>query len=367
MDDYYDILGVDKQASQNDIKKAYRKVAMKFHPDRNPGDKSAETRFKEAAEAYSVLSDDQKRAQYDQFGHAGMNGSGFNAPHFTDINDIFSSFSDIFQAAGFSDFFGGGSRGGRGRQTGGDLKISINVSLEEIYSGNEKNIKIKRLEPCEPCTGLGAKPGSKPIRCPACDGSGEVRRMQRSLFGQVINVQACRQCQGKGQVISDPCRTCSGNGLVKKSSPITIEIPPGVSSGNYMTKQGEGNKGQSGTPPGDLIIYFEESEHTLFSRDVNDIYLDAFVPFSKAVFGGQVNVPTLGGKVRLKIPSGIRPGQLLRLRGKGLPELNSHRAGDLFVRINISVPKKINSKTKKLLQELEMELSEDAEYKKFNG
>jgi len=342
LNDYYDILGVDKNSSSDEIKKAYRKVAMKFHPDKNPGNKEAETKFKEAAEAYSVLSDDQKKAQYDQFGHAGVNGNGFNASGFSDLNDIFSNFSDIFGSSGFGDIFGGG-RSSRQRK-GKDLKLSIPVTLEDVSTGSEKTIKIKRLANCTSCNGSGAEKGAKPVTCSGCHGTGEVRRMQRSLFGQVVNVQACQNCRGTGQVISNPCKTCRGDGLTRVSASVSIEIPPGISGGNYMTQRGEGNKGQSGTPAGDLIIYFEEVDHSLFVRENNDIFVDAYVSYPIAVFGGQIDVPTLAGKVRLKVPAGIRPGQMLRLRNKGLPELNSHRIGDLFVRINIHVPKNISKK-----------------------
>ena len=365
MNDYYDILGVDKNCTQDEIKKAYRKVAMKFHPDRNPGNKEAETKFKEAAEAYSVLSDNQKKAQYDQFGHAGINGDGFNSSGFSDLNDIFSNFSDIFGSSGFGDFFSGG-RASQQRK-GKDLKLSIPVTLEDVYSGSDKKIKIKRYENCESCKGSGAEKGAQPITCTGCNGSGEVRRMQRSLFGQVVNVQPCQNCRGTGKVISNPCKKCSGKGLLRDSASVEFEIPPGISGGNYMTQRGEGNKGLNGTPAGDLIIYFEEVEHSLYVRDNNDIFLEAFVSYPIAVFGGQIEVPTLAGKVRLKVPAGIRPGQMLRLRNKGLPEINSHRIGDLFVRINIHVPKNISKKAKDLIKGLEPELNEKSDFKRYSG
>jgi len=365
LNDFYDILGVSKDSSQGDIKKAYRKVAMKYHPDRNPGNKEAETKFKEAAEAYSVLSDNQKKSQYDQFGHAGINGNGYNASGFSDLNDIFSNFSDIFGSSGFGDFFNGG-RSSHQRK-GKDLKLSIPVTLEDVSSGSDKTIKIKRYESCESCQGSGGEKGAQPITCTGCNGSGEVRRMQRSLFGQVVNVQSCQNCKGSGKVISKPCRKCNGEGLSRVSASISFQIPPGISGGNYMTQRGEGNKGPNGTPAGDLIIYFEEVEHSLFVRDNNDIFVDAFVSYPVAVFGGQIEVPTLEGKVRLKVPAGIRPGQMLRLRNKGCPELNSHRMGDLFVRINIHISKNISKKAKELIKNLESELNENSDFKKFSG
>ena len=364
MNDYYDILGIEKSSSKDEIKKAYRKVAMKYHPDRNPGNKSAEAKFKEAAEAYSVLSDDQKKARYDQFGHAGVNENGFNASGFSDLNDIFSNFSDIFGSSGFGDFFNGGRQGQQ--RKGKDLKLSIPVTLEDVFSGVEKTIKIKRYEECKACFGSGGKKGAKPIVCSGCNGSGEVRRMQRSIFGQVVNVQPCQNCKGTGKVISNPCNDCRGEGLCRVSASVSFQIPPGISGGNYMTQRGEGNKGANNTPSGDLIIYFEEIEHNLFSRDHNDIFIEAYVSYPIAVFGGQIDVPTLAGKVRLKVPSGIRPGQMLRLRSKGLPELNSHRKGDLFVKINIHVPKNISRKAKNLIESLESELKQNSDFRKYS-
>lgn len=367
MQDFYDTLGVSKSADADEIKSAYRKVAMKYHPDKNPGDAAAEEKFKEAAEAYSVLSDDQKRAQYDQFGHAAFNqaggGGGF---HHMDLNDIFDHFGDIFTSSGFGDFFGGGRRRGRsGPERGSDLKITLALTLEEIYTGTDKTVKIKRFENCNQCGGSGAAAGSEPVTCPACEGSGEIRQVQRSFLGQIVNVTACHQCQGKGQVISNPCRPCNGRGVEKKTATVNLEIPAGVSTGNYMTRQGEGNyPGQSG-PAGDLIVYFEEKDHPLFTRDGGDIFLNSWVQYPQAVFGTTIEVPTLSGKVKLKIPSGIRSGQVLRLRGKGLQELNRNRSGDQLVRINIETPQKYSKKAKGLMNELSHELENKVKFEKF--
>lgn len=363
MRDYYEILGVSKNATADEIKKSYRKVAMKYHPDRNPDNKDAETAFKEAAEAYSVLSDNDKRARYDQFGHQGLNNQGFSGGGFSNIDDIFSAFGDIFGGSGFGDFFG--SRSSHQQRRGSDLKIEIPLTLEEISKGVNRTVKIKRMENCHQCNGSGSQPGSHPVRCTTCQGSGEVRRVQNSFLGQIVNVQPCRTCRGAGEIIQNPCSSCHGNGRVKELTTVSFDVPPGVSTGNYMTKRGEGNRGPKGSPPGNLIIYFQENEHPIFVRDGNDLLLDAWIQFPEAVFGSSIKVPTVSGKVKLKIPAGIRSGQVLRIRGKGLPELNSHRTGDLLVRINIETPQKYNGATKKLMQELLEKLPKEPEFRKF--
>ncbi len=368
MRDYYEILGVDKSASQNEIKKAYRKVAMKYHPDKNPGDSAAETKFKDAAEAYSILSDNDKRARYDQFGHAGVTGNGQGHPGFTDINDIFSNFGDIFESmgmGGFGDFFGSRSGGRQRRTRGSDLKLTLPVTYEEILAGEDKTVKIKRFEVCKDCNGGGSQAGSHPESCEVCGGAGEVRQVQRSFLGQVVKVQPCYNCNGQGKVIKTPCKNCKGDGRIKVQSSITVEIPPGVMSGNYLTKRGAGNTGIRGSQAGNLIVVFEEREHPLFVRNGNDILVDSWIDYTVAVFGGSIEVPTLSKKVNLKIPTGIKSGQILRLRGKGLPELNSHRIGDLLIRININIPQKISKKAKDLLGQYKSECYTDAEFKKF--
>ncbi len=368
MRDYYDILGVSKGSSESEIKRAYRKVAMKYHPDKNPGDNNAEAKFKEAAEAYSVLSDSNKKARYDQFGHAGVNQAEGGQYSHMDINDIFSSFGDIFGGGGgFSDFFGGGQQRQRGGpQRGSDLKISISLTYEEIFSGASKTIKIKRMERCGDCSGSGAKKGSQPVNCPSCDGSGEIRRVQRSFLGQVVNVQPCHHCSGRGQVVSNPCRSCRGNGSTKNTATVEIEIPAGVTKGNYMTQPGKGNIGGYGGPAGDLIIYFDEKEHQLLVRDADDVLIDCWIQYPDAVLGTSIEVPTLSGKVQLKIPAGIKSGQVLRLRGKGFPILNRNRNGDQLVKVNIITPVKFSKNTKKVIQELSSELGKEPEFKKFS-
>ncbi len=368
MRDYYESLGVSKTASNREIKSAYRKVAMKYHPDKNPGDSSAEEKFKEAAEAYSILSDSQKRSRYDQFGHAAFNnqggGGGF---HHMDMNDIFDHFGDIFSSSGFGDIFGSGSRRRQSSPTrGSDLKITISMTLEEIYSGITKTVKIKRMEPCEKCQGSGAAVGSEPTSCISCQGTGEIRQVQRSILGQIVNVQPCHQCHGRGKVVSNPCRNCNGQGQSKKTATIDLEIPQGVSDGNYMTQRGEGNHPGQGGTMGDLIIYFEEINHKLFIREGNDIFLNCWIQYPQAVFGTSIEVPTLSGKVKLKIPSGLKSGQVLRLRGKGMPELNrKNHYGDQLVKINIETPIKYSKKAKSLLEDLSSELKELVNFEKF--
>jgi len=369
MGDFYDTLGVSKNADAKEIKSAYRKVAMKYHPDKNPGDSAAEEQFKEAAEAYSILSDDQKRAQYDQFGHAAFNQGGGGAGfHNMDLNDIFDHFGDIFSSSGFGSIFGsgGGRRGRSGPIRGSDLKITISLTLEEIFKGVDKTVKIKRFEPCGDCRGSGAAPGSNPVNCPSCQGSGEIRQVQQSFLGQVVNIQPCHHCKGRGQVVSSPCTKCNGGGKIKNAATVNLEIPVGVSSGNYMTQRGEGNHPGEGGSPGDLIIYFEEKVHPLFEREGSDIFLDCWIQYPQAVFGTTIQVPTLSGKVKLKIPAGIKSGQVLRLRGKGMQELNRNRFGDQLVRVNIETPKKVSKKAKSLMEDLSKELNDDVKFEKFN-
>ena len=370
MRDYYEILGVSKDADPNSIKKAYRKVAMKYHPDKNQGDKAAEEKFKEAAEAYGILNDNEKRQRYDQFGHAGVNQNAGGGFHNMDINDIFSSFGDIFgggAGGGFGDIFGGGGqRRSRQQRRGADLKLTLALTLEDIYEGSQKTVKIKRFEKCKPCGGSGAEGEAKPDTCSSCQGSGEIRQVQRSFLGQIVNVQPCHHCSGKGTIISNPCKTCHGDGRVKNTVNVDIEVPAGVSRGNYMTMSGDGNRGPNNTASGDLVVYFDEKEHELFVRDVNDIFLDCWIDYPMAVFGGSVEVPTLSGKVNLKIPAGIKSGQILRLKGKGIPEVNSQRNGDELVKINIKTPSKYSKSVRKLLEALRKELDDGATFSKFN-
>ena len=346
MRDYYDILNVDKNASDNEIKKAYRKVAMKYHPDKNPDDKGAEEKFKAAAEAYSVLSDNEKKSRYDQMGHQQYQqfGSGGQGGFSGGINveDIFNS---VFGGGGgFGDIFGGRSQ--RRNYDGNDLKITISLSLEEIFEGTSKKIKIKRWE----------KQGNS-TKCSKCSGTGEMRFVQRSFLGQVVNVQPCRTCSGIGYI----------GGRDQKTVQLKINIPKGVSEGNYMTMEGEGDHSIKGGSNGNLIVYFEEKSHDLFVRSDNDIYLDCFIDYPDAVIGTEAKVPTLSGNVKMKIPGGIKNGQLLRLKNKGISELNRHRIGDQYVRVNIQTPLKINNKIKSILEELKLNLDNKPSFKRFDN
>ncbi len=355
--DYYEVLGVQKNASKEDMKKAYRKLAMQYHPDRNPDNKEAEEKFKEAAEAYEILSDDEKRSRYDRFGHDGVKGNTYGSPGFTDINDIFSHFSDIFGGGSiFDDFFGGGQRS-RGRRQGtgipgSDLRVNLKLTLEEIASGVSKKIKIKKQVKCSQCGGSGANAGTSTKTCPVCHGTGEVKTVSRSVFGQFVNISPCSNCNGEGSVIDEPCKKCMGDGRVNDEATININVPPGVHDGSYMTLRGEGNSGKRGGQPGDIIVVFQEIPHEYFMREGDDIIYDMFITFPTAVIGAEVEVPTLNGKAILKIEGGTQPGKLLKMRDKGIKHLNQSGHGDQLVRVNIEIPKKVSSKEKDLLKEL---------------
>lgn len=359
--DYYEVLGVSKTATQDELKKAYRKLAMQYHPDRNPGDKEAEEKFKEAAEAYEVLKDDQKRAKYDRFGHSGLRG-GQDFHGFNDVNDIFSHFSDIFGGTFggsiFDDFFGGRGNTQRGRRTstgtpGSDLKVTIKLTLEEIASGVTKKIKLKKHKKCATCNGTGAKDSSSYNTCTVCNGSGEVRQVSRSIFGQFVNIATCSNCNGTGKVVSNPCKDCSGDGRVYDESTIKINVPAGVNDESYMTIRGEGNAGKNGGSAGDIIVVFKELPHEHFVRDGDNVIYNLNISYPQAVIGTEVEVPTLNGKAKLKIEAGIQPGKFLKMREKGIKHLQSYGAGDQLVKVNIHVPKKVNAKEKELLKELD--------------
>ncbi len=355
--DYYEVLGVDRNATKDDLKKAYRKLAMQYHPDRNPDNKEAEEKFKEAAEAYEILNDDDKKARYDRFGHEGVRGSGFGSQGFSDINDIFSHFSDIFGGASiFDDFFGGGqrrtrSRGARG-VAGSDLKVTLKLTLEEIAEGATKKIKIKKQVKCDECNGTGAEAGTSTKSCPVCQGTGEIKTISRSVFGQFVNITTCNNCNGEGAVVDTPCKKCLGDGRVHDDSFLNINVPAGVHEGSYMTMRDEGNAGKRGGPSGDVIVIFQEAPHEYFVREGDDIVFDLHVNFPDAALGSEVEIPTLNGKAVLKIDPGTQPGKLLKMRHKGIKHLNHTGSGDQIVRINVDVPKKLNTKEKELLKEL---------------
>lgn len=358
--DYYEVLGVGKSSTPDEIKKAYRKMAMQFHPDRNP-EKSAEDKFKEASEAYEVLSDEDKRRRYDQFGHDGLRAG--DTHQYSNVNDIFSNFQDIFGNAGFGgtifeDVFGNAG-GGRGRSRqgqsgvpGSDLKIRLKLTLEEIATGVDKTLKVKKFVACDTCSGSGAKAGSQKTTCPTCNGRGEIWQVSRSVFGQFVNITMCNTCGGEGRIIKDKCSTCSGEGRVQGETTIKVNIPAGVSEGNYISLRGQGNIGQRGGPPGDLLVVCEEEPHKLFTRNGDDVILDVLVSFPEAALGTEMTIPTLTGKAKLKIESGTQSGKILRMRDKGIQHLNSHGRGDQLVRVNVWVPKDLSSKDKEILKGL---------------
>ena len=345
MRDYYEILGVQRGADASDIKKAYRKLAMEFHPDRNPGDADAEARFKEAAEAYEVLSNDEKRARYDRFGHAGVRGNGA-AGGFQDINDIFSAFSDIFGGASiFDDVFGGTrsrSRAHGSGRVGGDLRIKLPLTLEEISEGVEKKIKVKKYVGCQTCSGTGAADGKGSFStCTTCGGAGEVRQVARSVFGQFVSVQPCPACHGEGQIIRDRCPDCTGEGRVKGEETLPVNVPPGVLEGHYLSLRGAGNAGLRGGMAGDLRVEIQEVRHAHFEREGLDVYYDLYLSLPDAVLGAESEVPTLEGVATLGIDPGAQSGRILRMRGKGLPDVNTGRRGDQMVRLNVWTPTKL--------------------------
>lgn len=355
--DYYEILGINRNATKDDIKKAYRKLAMQYHPDRNPDDKAAEEKFKEAAEAYEILSHDDKRNNYDRFGHDGVRGSTFGTEGFSSVNDIFSHFSDIFGGSSIFDEFFGGSQRGRSRRRGSgtpgsDMRVTLKLTLEEIATGISKKIKIKKQVKCNECNGTGAQAGTSLKTCSVCNGAGEVKTVSRSVFGQFVNITACHNCNGEGQVIDSPCRNCSGDGRIQDEATINIEVPAGVQDGNYMTLRGEGNSGKRGGQSGDIIVVFQELPHENFIRENDDIIYNLFVTFPQAALGSEVEVPTLNGKAMLKIDSGTQPGKMLKMKGKGIRHLNYSGSGDQIVRINVAIPQKLNSKEKEIIKKL---------------
>jgi len=354
--DYYQTLGVGRSATAEEIKKAYRKLALQFHPDRNPGNKEAEEKFKEAAEAYEVLGDEAKRQRYDQYGHEGIRGTDFHP--FNDVNDIFSAFSDIFGGGTggsiFDDMFSSQSRGRSrgGAASGSDLKIRLRLPLEEIASGVEKKLKVKKWKRCDDCGGSGARSSGSLATCPVCHGSGEIRQVSRSVFGQFVNIATCQNCGGEGKVIKEPCQTCRGDGRVQGEATIKVQIPAGVGEGNYIPLRGEGNVGKRGGPAGDLIVVIEEEPHAVFTRNGDDVILDLLVSFPEAAAGGDIEVPTLTGRARLKIDAGTQSGRILRMRDKGIPHLNSFGRGDQLVRVNVWVPTTLSADERRILKEL---------------
>lgn len=354
--DYYEVLSVAKSAGNDEIKSAYRKLALQYHPDRNQGNPEAEEKFKEATEAYEVLSDADKRARYDNYGHQGLRG-GQDFHQYQNVQDIFSQFGDFFGGGSIFDQFFGGAGGGRSRQRsmgepGSDIKLKMPLSLEEIATGTDKRIKLKKWVSCNTCTGSGAKTGSGYSSCTACGGSGEVRQVSRSVFGQFVNIAPCANCGGTGKVIKEQCGTCSGEGRVKDEETISVSIPAGVSSGNYIPLQGMGNAGRRGGPAGDVIVVMEEQAHDLFTRQNDDILYNLPLSFPEATLGTDVEVPTLTGTTHVKIEAGTQPGTIIRVRDKGIKHLNAHGKGDLLVNVTVFVPTTLSSKEKTTIKEL---------------
>lgn len=359
--DYYDVLGVTKGASADEIKKAYRKLAIKYHPDKNPDDKAAEEKFKEAAEAYEVLSNPEKKQRYDQFGHAGAQ-SGFGGGGYggggMNMEDIFSQFGDIFGGGGgspFDSFFGGGgqsSRGGRRVQRGTNLRIKVKLTLEEIANGVEKKIKVNKQVVCSTCDGTGAKDKSSFQTCKTCGGSGAVRRVTNTILGQMQTTSTCPTCNGEGTTISAKCGTCHGDGVTRGEETISINIPAGVSEGMQLSMSGKGNAAPRGGVPGDLIILVEEIPHESLKREGINIIYDLHVSFVDATLGASIEVPTIDGKARIKLDPGTQGGKILRLKGKGIPEVNSYHKGDQLVQVNIWTPKILNHEERELLEKL---------------
>jgi molecular chaperone DnaJ len=356
--DYYEILGVSKSASADEIKKAYRKVAMQFHPDRNPGDKASEEKFKDAAEAYEILSDQDKRAQYDRFGHSafgqGRGGGGFGGMN---TEDIFSQFGDIFGDDMFGSFFGGGGRsrsGGRNKGVrGSNLRIKIKVNFEEIAKGTTKTVKVKKYVSCSTCNGSGAKDKNSVQTCGTCGGNGQVRRVQNTFLGQMQTVTTCPACNGEGSTITNKCTTCKGEGRVYGEETVSLDIPAGVQDGMQLSMSGKGNIGERGGPSGDLIILIEEEEHEQLQRDGLNVAFDLYVSFPDAVFGTQVEVPTIDGRAKIKIPPGTQSGKIFRLKGKGFPSINSHEKGDQLIHVNVWTPQHVSVEEKNILEKMQ--------------
>ena len=353
--DYYEVLGVSKSADATEIKKAYRKLALKYHPDKNPGDKEAEEKFKEAAEAYDVLSNEEKKRRYDQFGHAGVGGAGqggFGGG--MSMDDIFSQFGDIFGSfGGFSGFGGfGGGRSARRVNRGTNLRVKVKMHLQEIATGIEKKIKVKKYVDCQHCNGTGAKDGKSYSTCSTCKGSGQVTRVQNTILGAMQTTSTCPTCEGEGKIINEKCTFCNGEGVLMSEEVISINIPAGVGEGMQLSLSGKGNAARRGGVNGDLIVLIEEEEHPELVRDGNDLLYNVFIGYPEAVLGETVEIPTIEGKVKVKIEAGTQPGKILRLRGKGLPDVNGYGKGDLLAKVNVWIPKNLSKDERKLVEKM---------------
>lgn len=353
--DFYEILGVDRSSGADEIKKAYRKIAIKFHPDKNPDDPTAEDKFKEAAEAYEVLSNPEKKERYDRFGHQGVGNGGFGGGGMN-MDDIFSQFGDIFGGGGgspFESFFGGGGRGqGSRTRKGPNLRIKLKLTLDEIANGVEKKIKVKRYVTCNTCSGNGSKNGVSQTTCSTCNGTGQMRKVVNTMLGQMVSTSTCPTCNGEGKTMIERCNVCGGEGRVMQEEVIPINIPAGVGDGMQLSMSGKGNVPVRGGIPGDLLIVIEEEEHELLKRDGNNVVFDLYINFVDAALGTSIEVPTIEGKVKIKIEPGTQSGKILRLRGKGIKEINGYNKGDQLIHVNIWTPKQLSKDEKEILEGL---------------
>jgi molecular chaperone DnaJ len=366
--DYYEVLGVSRTASVDEIKKAYRQLALRYHPDRNPGNKDAEEKFKEATEAYEVLRDKEKRARYDQFGHGGVSGQGAGgfeeySGGGIDLGDALRAFMRDFGGFGFGDLFGGGgsfrgAREGSASTRGNDLQVRLKLTLREIAAGVTKKIRVERMVPCTKCRGKGTKEGTSRETCAACGGTGQLRQVSRSPFGQFVNIQTCPSCRGEGSVAKEPCPACAGEGSTHGSKNVEVKIPAGVATGNYIRLEGQGDAGVRGGPAGDLIILIEEIEDDVFERHGYDIVCDLPVSFTQLALGARVEIPTLDGTAAVKIPAGTQSHKILRLKGKGIPHLNSYGRGDQLVRLVAWTPQSLSREERATFEELEKTIRE---------
>ncbi len=352
MRDYYEILGVDRGASGDDVKKAYRRLALRYHPDRNPGDTEAEARFKEATEAYEVLRDGEKRSAYDRFGHAGVRSQGPGGFSGFDFSDALEIFMREFGGFGLGEMFGGGQGGRRRSRRGADLRVRLPITLADVASGVKKTIKVRRLQACETCDGSGAAAGSSATICEGCGGTGEVRRMQRSLLGQIVTLGPCPRCDGEGRRIANPCPSCGGSGTVEGEHALEVDVPPGVSTGDYITIRGQGNAGRRGAAPGDVLVVMDVAEDPSFRRDGADVLHELRVTYTQAALGAEVIVPTVEGEARLKVPAGVQSGSFLRMRGRGLPRLRGGGRGDEIVRVVVWTPTDLSDEQRRALEAL---------------
>ena len=352
MTDFYSILGVPKTASDDDIKKAYRKLAMTYHPDRNNGSREAEEKFKEITEAYDVLRDPGKRSMYDRYGEAGLRG-GAGGYHHVDLAEALNIFMrDLGGMAGFSDLFGGRQGGQTGPRTGSDIRITLPLRLAEVETGVEKTVTVKLLLSCDRCEGSGAEPGTSANRCTTCAGAGEVRRAQKSFFGQVISVTPCPTCAGEGTIITSPCKKCRGEGRIRQEQEVVVRVPAGVATGQYMTMRAVGNVGPRGGGRGDILVVFEVEEDPRFERDGEDLYCEVLVTYAQLVFGADVEVPTVSASVTLHVPPHTESGQVFHLKGRGLPRVNASGVGDLHVRLQLFTPEELTSEEESLIKRL---------------